>query len=253
MAMDDAIILPKTFPHHSVELGSLVRNPKRLNEHPFLPNTKLTETFKMNEPNEEPNDKKFISLNNKGYLSAVLANFIGVIVGGQTAALLQVEGGTFTTRSFKDIWSAFENVCRDSDAKKWFGDMAMSTKYVYFVTGIQELTSAKCTTALYKQAGADGWMTVPVDQMGSGEVKFAAGFDLGKFDYSKGKVDGIFGIEVQKVAIKTRGKGEPPQLKDSFEWVRAYEVHRGAGMDEGIVEVALEGAAHVEDIKELRI
>jgi|SRR6266516_1566607 len=252
--MDDAIILPKTFPHHSVELGSLVRNPKRLNEHPFLPSSALTETFQINKPIPELNEKKFISLNKKGYFSAMLSTLIGSIIRGETAALLQVEGGEFVTRSFQDIWSAFKHVCDDKEAQQWFGDIAEVSNEAFFVTELQDLTGAKCTTVLYKSAGAEGWVTVPVDQLGTlNNVKFAAGVDLSKFAYSRGDVDGISGVKMQKVAIQRRKKGEQPKLKDSAEWVRAYETHRGALMEDMVVEVALEGLAGVEDLKDLRI
>lgn len=201
----DSVLLPKVFPLDSVSPGTLIKKATKPNEANLHLESITSHDYDMD--CTVPNNQTIVHVGKTGWFSAVLGRFLGATVSGESKGQLVIQGGTLTTRQLKNILETWNRVCADPNARKWFEGMAAYTKMVYFVTAVEILTDGRCVQIIQSGGGAEGFFTIPLDNLTLGNIHTKAGIDLRKLGIvDLEKVNGILGIEVYKVKLERKKK-----------------------------------------------
>jgi len=117
-------------------------------------------------------------------------------------------------------------VTADDDARKWIKDMVLNKTPCYFVIGIQVLRSADFKRAVLKEGGAGAYLTVPLEATAQIPLHLKGELSADRFAKSTGKVNGVFGIQVQRLHSKIDPAGNPT-LKGDTSWHWSYQRLKG--------------------------
>jgi hypothetical protein len=224
-----AFFLPKVFPSSLFSLGEFVSNPMEPTVYPFIPSTP---TGQVVEADPEKPYKTIVSLDKTGSISLKLTRLIDFGLGGQSANLLSIEAEEMNYRTLKFPDQDFRNIVAASEeARKWMSEVALNAKTCYMVVGLQELKNARFKRAKLAKAEGRAWVSVPLEA--TAQLPIEAGFKASATGMAIAEVvvNGVFGIEVRAIDLKT-GKGGDPKLSDKISWKFSYERTKGPGHEE---------------------
>lgn len=245
----NSVLLPKVWPVGFLKLGSLVGNPRILNDNPFIPPEKLLDQFTRN-PQVDPIEVDYLSINKKGWFDLQLSKILGAGFHNEANFAILLENGELITTEFGNVRKAFAEVVTQSETRKWLEEMSTGSDKAFFMTGIQEVKGATCTKGVSRGVGGKGYLELPIEEMGKLAARVISGFDLSSLGISRGPVNGIIGIKVQKVKIQVRNESQPAALRDGISWVRSFEADKGEERVETcVIEVVLDGEPSINEIK----
>jgi hypothetical protein len=231
MAPATAVLLPKVFPSNLISLGQLIRNPLVPNINSCTIGCSLVTNNDVTEPEIETPYKTIVSTDTRGRFDIGLTKFLGVNIKAQTTNLLSIEADKLIYTALKNSSAVFKRICNDDETKKWIGEMVLNKAPCYFVIGLQQLHNAEFKRAILKSGGGGGYATVPLEATAQIPLHLKAEIAADRFGSSRAVVNGIFGIQVQKIQSTIAPSGMPG-LKSDVSWHWSYQRVKGKQQEE---------------------
>jgi hypothetical protein len=231
MAPATAVLLPKVFPSDLISLGQLFRNPLVPNINSCAKGCSLVTNNDVSEPNIETPYKAIVSTDTRGHFNIGLTKFLGVNIKAQSTNLLSIEADKLVYTALKDSSAVFKRICDDDETKKWIGEMVLNKTACYFVIGLQQLHNAEFKRAILKSGSGGGYATVPLEATAQIPLHLKGEIAADRFGSSRATVNGIFGIQVQKIQSTIVPPGTPG-LKSDVSWHWSYQRVKGKQQEE---------------------
>jgi hypothetical protein len=236
----DAVLLPKVFPSDLLSLGQILRNPLNPNADTYTKGcTLVTNDDKARVDSEEPYST-IVSVDNRGRFDIGLTKYLGSRFNARSTSLLSIEAEKLEYHALKNATEVFKRLTADDDARKWIKDMVLNKAPCYFVIGLQVLCSADFKRAVLKEGGAGAYLTVPLEATAQIPLHLKGELSADRFAKSTGKVNGVFGIQVQRLHSKIDPAGNPT-LKGDTSWHWSYQRVKGTQQEEDkVLNIKLE-------------
>ncbi|KAJ6124108.1 hypothetical protein N7471_011425 [Penicillium samsonianum] len=231
MPTTNAVLLPKVFPKDLISLGQLIRNPLIPNVDTYTKCCAHVTDDDTTDPNPEEPYKTIVSTDTRGRFNIALTKYLGFKANAQSTNLLSIEAQKLEYRALKNASDVFKRICKDPDVKSWIGEMARYKAPCYFVIGIQVLHDAEFTRAILRGGGGGGYVTVPLEATAQIPLHIEGELGADSFGSGSGKVNGVFGIEVQRLDFHTSSPQEPA-LKSDVSWHWSYQRVKGTQQEE---------------------
>jgi hypothetical protein len=231
MAHPINVLLPKVFPNDLISLGQLLRNPLVPNINAYRKGCSKIIDADISVPDIESPYKTIVSTGARGHFDIGLTKLLGAKINARSTNLLSIEADKLEYTTLKDSSEIFKRICDDDETKKWIADMVLNKAPCYFVIGLQKLHNATFKRAILKSGGGDGYVSVPLETTAQIPLHIEGGIAGDKFGNSGATVNGIFGIQVQKLQSKIAPSGEP-QLKSDVSWHWSYQRVKGTQKEE---------------------
>jgi hypothetical protein len=231
MTPANVVLLPKVFPSDLVSLGQLLRNPLAPNINSYANGCSMVTDADVSMPNAEEPYSTMVSTDTRGRFDIGLTKYLGVNFKARSTSLLSIEADKLVYRTLKNAPDVFKRICAVEETKRWINDMVLNKAPCYFVIGVQELHNAKFKRAILKDGGVGVYVTVPLEATSHIPLHVKGELAADRFGSSVAAVNGVFGIQVQKLQCKIGPSGEP-NLRSDVSWHWSYQRLKGTQQEE---------------------
>lgn len=236
--------LPKVFPAELFTLGQFVSNPLTPTIFPFTG----VETGEIVEAEPEIPFETAVAVDKRGWLGIKVPKLFELAGSGDSSRFLGVKAEEMRYRVLKDPDAVFKKTIQNSEsAREWLSEMKLNGQRAHMVIGLEELKNADFFKIKSAKGEGGAYVAVPVDNI---PVQLGGKFSRSAAAVAHSKVNGVFGIEVREVNLKTANPGDA-KLSTNLSWKFSYERVKGDQEEEDLrLYAELGDAPSVETLEE---